>query len=65
MDRINLAHNRDQLLALVKTVMNLRLPSNIWKLLSSWEIGNFSRRTHLHGDNVRLIVNDKSPVGRA
>jgi hypothetical protein len=48
MDWIGLAENRDQWRDLVNTVMNLRVPWNAGKFLSSCTIGGFSRRTQLH-----------------
>jgi hypothetical protein len=48
MDWIDLAQARDQCMALVNTVMNLRVPQNAGKLLSSCTIGGFSRRAQLH-----------------
>jgi hypothetical protein len=44
MDWIDLALDR----ALVNTVMNLRIPYNARKFLSSCRIGGFSRRVQLH-----------------
>jgi hypothetical protein len=41
-------HNRDQWRALVSTVMNLRVPQNARKFLSSYTIGGFSRRAQLY-----------------
>jgi hypothetical protein len=48
MDWIDLAQDRNQWRALVTTVMNLRVPKNSGKLLSSCTIGGFSRRVRLH-----------------
>jgi hypothetical protein len=46
-DWVDLAEDRDQLRALVNTVMNLRLPYNAGKFLSGCTIGSFSRRAQL------------------
>jgi hypothetical protein len=47
-DWIDLAPGRDQWRALVNTVMNLRVPQNSGKFLSSCTIGGFSRKAQLH-----------------
>jgi hypothetical protein len=47
-DWIDLAQERDQWMALVNTVMNLRAPYNAGKYLNSCTIGSFSRRSQLH-----------------
>jgi hypothetical protein len=49
MEWIDLAQNRDQWRVLVNTVMNLRVPCNIMKFLSSCATGGFSRRAQIHG----------------
>jgi hypothetical protein len=43
-ERINLGKDRDQWRALVKKVMNLRVPKNPGKFLSGCTIGSFSGR---------------------
>jgi hypothetical protein len=48
-DWINLAQDRDQWRALVKTVMNLQFPWRADNLLTSWAYVSFSRRALLHG----------------
>jgi hypothetical protein len=48
MDSIDPAHDRDQWRALAKTIMNLRVPQNVGKFLSSCTTGGFLRRAQLH-----------------
>jgi hypothetical protein len=48
MELIDLAQYRDKLRALVNTVMNLRVPQNVGKCLSSCTTGGFSRRAQVH-----------------
>jgi hypothetical protein len=48
MDWIDLVEGRDQWRALVNAVMNLQVPLNAGKFLSSCTIGGFSRRAQLH-----------------
>jgi hypothetical protein len=46
---VDLAQDMDQMRALVNMVMNLRVPLNAGKFLSSCTIGGFSRRAQLRG----------------
>jgi hypothetical protein len=46
---IDLAQDRDQWRALQNTIMNLRVPKNVGKFLSSWASGGFSTTVQLHG----------------
>jgi hypothetical protein len=49
MDGIDLAQDRDQWRAFIKTVMNLQVPQGVGNLLSSCTTGSFSRRDQLRG----------------
>jgi hypothetical protein len=46
---IDLAQDMDQRWALVNTVMELRVPQNVVKFMSSYVTGSFSKRAQLHG----------------
>jgi hypothetical protein len=48
MDRIDVAHDRDQWRALANTVINLRVPQNVENFLSSCTTGGFSRSAQLY-----------------
>jgi hypothetical protein len=52
MDWIVLAQDTDRRRALVNTGMNLRVPLNVGKFLSSCTTGGFSRRAQLHEVNL-------------
>jgi hypothetical protein len=54
MDWIDVAQDRDRCRAVVNTVMNLRIPQNAGKFLSSCTVGGFSRRVQLH--EVLLVL---------
>jgi hypothetical protein len=48
MDWNDLAQDREQWRTFVKTVMNLRVPENVGKFLSSCATGRFSRTAQLY-----------------
>jgi hypothetical protein len=49
MDWIDMAEDKDQWRALMNTLMNLWVPLNVGKFLSSCTTGGLSRRARLHG----------------
>jgi hypothetical protein len=51
MEWIDLSQDRDQLRALVNTVMNLSVPQHFGKFLSSCTTVGFSKRVQLHEDS--------------
>jgi hypothetical protein len=57
MDWIDLAQDKDQWRVLVNTVMNLRVPQNAGKFLSSCTTDNFSRRGSALGASDLCIFN--------
>jgi hypothetical protein len=50
-DWIDLPLDRDKWRVLTNTVMNLRVPYNFGKFLSSCATGGFSRKAQFHGDS--------------
>jgi hypothetical protein len=56
MNWIDVAQGRGQWRALVYTVMNLRVPYYVGKLLSSCTIFGFSRRAQLHEVSYYLVL---------
>jgi hypothetical protein len=59
-DWTDLAQDKVQLMALVNTVINFRVPYNVVKFLSSYTTGTFSRRSLLHG--VGLLEQNSSTL---
>jgi hypothetical protein len=58
LDGMHLAQDNDQWLALVNTVMNLRVPYKVRNFSTSLGTISFSRRTLMHGVNkiVHVII---------
>jgi hypothetical protein len=48
MDWVDQAKDRNQWMALVNTVMNLRVPQNVGKFLSRCTTGSYARKAQLH-----------------
>ena len=59
MDWIDLAKDWDTWRAIVKAVMNLRVPQNVGNFLTSCEPVSFSRRTLLRAINEVIPVSDQ------
>jgi hypothetical protein len=64
MDWLNLAQDRDQWKAVIHMPMNLRIPQNTGKFLSSCTAGGFSRKAQLHWCliKVSILYNKKQNV---
>jgi hypothetical protein len=65
MDWIDVAQDKDLWRVLVNTVMNLRVPYNFGKFLSSCTTGGYSRRSRLHGVSFSNVTSSPSPLQRA
>jgi hypothetical protein len=63
-DWIDLAHDRHQWRTLVNAVMNLRVPQNAGKFLSSCTIDSLSRRAQLHECVSEYTVGPIQAVGK-